>query len=895
MLRKSNAILTVRINGTSSSEDETESLTLAFRDGEGESRATLLKASTCGGSTTPCGSVSDSPPLSPAEERRPLKVDFADIEYGNSDMEKSQKKKDIDKDLKKFSRRGTGSVRYAEPRMSLLGKPLNYRMHRKDARVRKIQARIYNFLERPKIWPSVIYHILMFLAIVGCLVLSVLATVEDFDPKFFTKIALFLEPFLLVWLMVEYGIRVWAAGCRSRYQGWSGRLRFMRRPLCIIDMVIIGASIIVLSLGIASPMFAASPLRGLRFFQILRMARMDRRGGSWKLLGSVVWAHRQELVTTLYIGFLGLLFSSFLVYLVEKDADRRKFRSFADALWWGVITLCTVGYGDVVPTTWAGKLIAAFSAVLGISFFALPAGILGSGFALKVQQQQRQKHLIRRRVPAARLIQCLWRCYAADENSMSIATWKPHMIPCPSPTSDRQWKNNTGSSFVSRFSTRRRDRSSAGSSITSSSPHSPLISRRESKKPNGTADMEDFAINRSHLSLATGLADQRVDQLPLKKDSRSPSFSYREGNDDEDHSPKMTQLTEQHKKAIRAIRKIRYFVSKKKFREALRPYDVKDVIEQYSAGHVDMLGRIKSLQSRLDQILGKVGSKKKDTYDSKQSLASRIVKVERSTEDIESKLDLLFDMYKEDRKILLQYCQSMAQITNNVPASGEATPVASCLKSSTSSLKQPRSILSDKQSSEPSTPTNLENVDNPSIQRNLSDLSQRIKKRVTYRLLSLNVEAKEKQEPSSIPYKGRRKSASFDTGDELIIHGHRQRFGMRGEGDIEEIFREVSTEANSDSPEKEFVETVSSEQPSTVKNPLTQSQRREQFLRGRVSRDSGNKSHDPDRVVRENQSFTRVIIDDENSECSPKDSPSHSCYASDSGVVTNTYIDQTDE
>ena len=60
-------------------------------------------------------------------------------------------------------------------------------------------------------------------------------------------------------------------------------------------------------------------------------------------------------------------------------------------------------------------------------------GILGSGFALKVQQQQRQKHLIRRRVPAATLIQCLWRCYAADQYSTSIATWKCHMKPCCSP------------------------------------------------------------------------------------------------------------------------------------------------------------------------------------------------------------------------------------------------------------------------------------------------------------------------------------------------------------------------------------------------------------------------------------------------------------------------------
>ena len=78
-------------------------------------------------------------------------------------------------------------------------------------------------------------------------------------------------------------------------------------------------------------------------------------------------------------------------------------------------------------------MIAAFCALLGISFFALPAGILGSGFALKVQQHQRQKHLIRRRVPAARLIQCLWRHYAAAPQSRSLATWKVYLQPIQVP------------------------------------------------------------------------------------------------------------------------------------------------------------------------------------------------------------------------------------------------------------------------------------------------------------------------------------------------------------------------------------------------------------------------------------------------------------------------------
>ena len=119
---------------------------------------------------------------------------------------------------------------------------------------------------------------------------------------------------------------------------------------CITDLVVVVASAVVLTVGSKGQVFATSAIRGVRFLQILRMLHVDRQGGTWRLLGSVVFIHRQELITTLYIGFLGLIFSSYFVYLSEKDAvgpnGKSDFDTYADALWWGVV--CTK-IGDQNP------------------------------------------------------------------------------------------------------------------------------------------------------------------------------------------------------------------------------------------------------------------------------------------------------------------------------------------------------------------------------------------------------------------------------------------------------------------------------------------------------------------------------------------------------------------
>ncbi|XP_036669375.1 potassium voltage-gated channel subfamily KQT member 1 isoform X9 [Drosophila suzukii] len=556
------------------------------------------------------------------------------------------------------------SERILQPRMSLLGKPLNYnRGTRRDVRYRRLQSRLYNFLERPRGLHAIFYHVMVFLMVFTCLALSVFSTIKEYEEDA-VYILFRMEILVVIWFTMEFGARLWSSGCRSRYQGCLGRMKFVKRPFCIIDIVTILASIVVLGMGTSGQVFATSALRGLRFFQILRMVRMDRRGGTWKLLGSVVYAHRQELITTMYIGFLGLIFASFLVYMWEKDVND-KFSNFAQALWWGVITLCTVGYGDMVPITWQGKLIASCCALLGISFFALPAGILGSGFALKVQQQQRQKHMIRRRQPAATLIQAVWRCYAADEHSVSVATWNIHRVALPSPpASSENWerllkniteyrrasssfKHNT--SFVARLPTIRRHKSQTiqtpgggdGGGV-SKPPGSSRASTRYTRTIRDiNASVENLEVVQNGKSMNPSFSEDSVAETTCLKNIKN--------SDDEEDEPRCTQLTNRHKTAIRFIRKLKYFVARRKFKEALKPYDVKDVMEQYAAGHVDLLGRVKMLHLRLDQILGKQGSKAKDVYASKISLASRVVKVERQVADIEEKLDVLIKAYMEDR------------------------------------------------------------------------------------------------------------------------------------------------------------------------------------------------------------------------------------------------------
>ncbi|KAF4798206.1 Potassium voltage-gated channel subfamily KQT member 3 [Turdus rufiventris] len=467
-----------------------------------------------------------------------------------------------------------------------------------------------------------------FLIVLGCLILAVLTTFKEYETVSGDWLLL-LETFAIFIFGAEFALRIWAAGCCCRYKGWRGRLKFARKPLCMLDIFVLIASVPVVAVGNQGNVLATS-LRSLRFLQILRMLRMDRRGGTWKLLGSAICAHSKELITAWYIGFLTLILSSFLVYLVEKDVPEKdangvemkeEFETYADALWWGLITLATIGYGDKTPKTWEGRLIAATFSLIGVSFFALPAGILGSGLALKVQEQHRQKHFEKRRKPAAELIQAAWRYYATNPNRIDlVATWRFYESIVSFPffsqklgLLDRVRGTNTKGKLFTPLNV------DAIEESPSKEPKNVVLNNKERFRT--AFRMKAYAFWQSSEDAGTGepMAEDRGDSGDFPMEDMIPTF----------------------KTAIRAVRILQFRLYKKKFKETLRPYDVKDVIEQYSAGHLDMLSRIKYLQARNEPYVAKASTA--DTED--QSMMGKFVKVERQVNDMGKKLDFLVDMH----------------------------------------------------------------------------------------------------------------------------------------------------------------------------------------------------------------------------------------------------------
>ena len=119
---------------------------------------------------------------------------------------------------------------------------------------------------------------------------------------------------------------------------------------------------------------------------------MVRYSKAFNLIKNVLYDKKEDLIVTTALISMILIIVSTLMYYIEGDVQPDHFSSISSSLWWGICTLTTVGYGDVVPITPLGKILGGFITMLGIGLIALPTGILASGYTEQIVRKKNEAH-----------------------------------------------------------------------------------------------------------------------------------------------------------------------------------------------------------------------------------------------------------------------------------------------------------------------------------------------------------------------------------------------------------------------------------------------------------------------------------------------------------------------
>ena len=183
-----------------------------------------------------------------------------------------------------------------------------------------------------------------------------------------------LEVFSVIIFTLEYVLRIWASppGKKSAYIfSFHGIVDFVATVPFYLQVLVPGLD-----------------LRFLRVLRMLRILKFSHYNSALEDLSHAIYHERDTFISAMYIFFIGLLMTSTSMYFVEHAAQPDKFASIPEAMWWSIITLTTVGYGDVSPVTAIGKIIGAITALMGVCSVALLTGIIANAFAKLVDRRK---------------------------------------------------------------------------------------------------------------------------------------------------------------------------------------------------------------------------------------------------------------------------------------------------------------------------------------------------------------------------------------------------------------------------------------------------------------------------------------------------------------------------
>jgi voltage-gated potassium channel len=246
------------------------------------------------------------------------------------------------------------------------------------------RQRLYDVLEAGAMgdrtsWLVDVFLVTLILINVGAVILqSVPALAARYEALFDT-----IELFSLVVFTVEYGLRLYVAVEHAPYRHftpWRARLAYATSGPGLVDLL----SVLPFWLAPVLP----DDLRVILVFRVFRFVKLARYSPGVHSLFDALYAERRALAGCLLILTGATVILATLMYSFERHVQPDKFGTIPDAMWWAIVTIGTIGYGDVVPVSVAGKLIATLTILTGIIMIALPVGIIATAFAEQVHRRE---------------------------------------------------------------------------------------------------------------------------------------------------------------------------------------------------------------------------------------------------------------------------------------------------------------------------------------------------------------------------------------------------------------------------------------------------------------------------------------------------------------------------
>ena len=252
------------------------------------------------------------------------------------------------------------------------------------------RKRVYEIIEKAEVGDTASAVFDWFLIILICLniVAVICSSFDNINNRYNTLFTSF-EHFSVVIFTIEYLLRIWTAPCKypskSKKRSFFSYVRFVFSFMGILDLCAI------LPFYLPFVIIDLRVLRIIRLFRLLRVSKLTRYNKSFDLIGRVFKREKDKLLMTFFIVGIMILLAASVMYAVENTVQPDAFPNILATLWWAVVTLTTVGYGDVYPVTVMGKLLSGFISILGIILIALPSGIISSGFIEEYKKEKKRK------------------------------------------------------------------------------------------------------------------------------------------------------------------------------------------------------------------------------------------------------------------------------------------------------------------------------------------------------------------------------------------------------------------------------------------------------------------------------------------------------------------------